>query len=32
MNEHEKRLQRWAINALIVFGILYGIMLLIKFG
>jgi len=32
MNEQEKRLQRWAINALIVFGILYGIMLLIKFG
>ena len=32
MNEQEKRLQRWVINALIVFGILYGIMLLIKFG
>ena len=32
MNEQEKRLQRWAINALIVFGVLYGIMLLIKFG
>jgi hypothetical protein len=32
MNEEEKRLQRWAINTLIVFGILYGIMLLIKFG
>ena len=32
MNEQEKRLQRWAINILIVFGIWYGIMLLIKFG
>ena len=32
MNEQEKQLQRWAINALIVFGVLYGIMLLIKFG
>ena len=32
MNEQEKQLQRWAINILIVFGILYGIMLLIKFG
>ena len=32
MNEQEKQLQKWAINTLIVFGILYGIMLLIKFG
>ena len=32
MNKQEKQLQKWAINTLIVFGILYGIMLLIKFG
>ena len=32
MNEQEKQLQKWAINCLIFFGILYGIMLLIKFG
>ena len=32
LNEQEKQLQRWAINSLIVFGILYGIALLYKFG
>lgn len=32
MNEQEKQLQRWAINALIIFGILYGIGLIMKYG
>jgi hypothetical protein len=32
LNEQEKQLQRWAINTLIFFGILYGIALLAKFG
>ena len=32
LNEQEKQLQRWAINSLIVFAILYGIMALMKFG
>jgi hypothetical protein len=32
MNEQEKQLQRWCINALIVFAILYGIALLAKFS
>ena len=32
LNEQEKQLQRWAINTLIFFGILYGILALMKFG
>ena len=32
LNEQEKQLQRWAINSLIIFGILYGILALMKFG
>ena len=32
MNEQEKQLQRWAFNLLIIFGVLYGIALLAKFG
>lgn len=32
LNEQEKQLQRWCINALIFFGVLYGIALLAKFG
>jgi hypothetical protein len=32
MTKEEKKLQKLAINILIVFGILYGIGLLIKFG
>ena len=32
MNEQEKQLQRWALNILLIFGILYGVMLLAKFG
>jgi len=32
MNEQEKQLQRWALNLLIIFGVLYGIALLAKFG
>lgn len=32
MTEEDKKLQKLAINALIVFGILYGIVLLSKFG
>ena len=32
LNEQEKQLQRWCINALIIFGILYGILALMKFG
>ena len=32
LNEQEKQLQRWAINCLIIFAILYGIALLAKFG
>ena len=32
MNEQEKQLQRWAINVLIFFGVLYGIGLLMKFS
>ena len=32
MNEQEKQLQRWAINTLIIFGILYGIGLIMKYS
>jgi hypothetical protein len=32
MNEQEKQLQKWAINCLIFFAILYGIALIAKFG
>ena len=31
LNEQEKQLQRWAINMLIFVGILYGILVLIRF-